>query len=119
MSDEEAKSGQHETNILPASFWLSHGNRYPFDANDHWWKFGKVTGVPATMLTDDWALRAARGIMGNFMDRRVIGETVRNGIDEEVRAEVVETMAGIIRAAKSEEGAALVADYVARSREGR
>lgn len=105
-----SKPGQHDTNILPAGFWLSHGNRYPYDANDHWWKFGKVTGVPATMLTDDWALRAARGIMGNLMDRNVIGEAVRNQVDEEVRAEVIETMAGIIRAAKEEKLNELVVD---------
>lgn len=114
-----SKPGQHETNILPASFWLSHGNRYPYDANDHWWKVEKQVGAPQTMTTDDWAFRAARGIMGNFMDRNVIGEATRNNVDEDVRTEVIETMAGIIRAAKSEEGAALVADYVARSREGR
>jgi hypothetical protein len=71
---------------------LEHGQQYPYDAPDSW--SSDNPPPPAK----DWAHAAARGILSDLNDRR----SIKNGflgIDEDVRVEIVESLAGIIRAA--------------------
>lgn len=61
------------------------GNEYPYDdSND-----------------GDWAVRAARGVVADLTDRRGIKQGF-NDIDPVVRAEIIQTMADIIRFAYSQ-----------------
>ncbi len=76
---------------------LEQGARYPYDATDNWWKDAGVSAPPAA----DWAHYAARGIMADLTDRRGIKYSFDN-IDEDVRIEMVETLAEIIRSAAQE-----------------
>lgn len=46
----------------------------------------------------DWAEHAALGVLNDLNDRRGIKHEL-SAVDEEVRAEIVETLAGIIRQA--------------------
>lgn len=48
--------------------------------------------------SDDWALYAARGVIANLRDRRGIKHGFER-IDEEIRSEIVQSLAMIIRAA--------------------
>lgn len=72
---------------------LERGAEYPYDAPDAWWDSGKDT-PPAK----DWAHAAARGILHDLCDRRGIKRGFE-GIDEETRVEIVESLSAIIRAA--------------------
>jgi hypothetical protein len=75
---------------------LEHGDKFPFDASDHWRSSdGKKPPKPK-----DWAHRAARGIIADLSDRRDIKRGFEE-IDEDVRKEIVATLADIIRAALS------------------
>ena len=83
---------------------IKHGNRWPYDASDDWWKSDRdddtrTEEVPADKL--DWAHRAARGILSDMNDRRGIKRSFED-IDEDVRREIVETTAAIIRMAHAE-----------------
>ncbi len=73
---------------------IDHGNRFPFDAPNDWLR---KSDPPAR----DWAHRAARGILADLNDRRGIKQGFAD-IDQERRAEIVETMAAIIRLAHKE-----------------
>jgi hypothetical protein len=73
---------------------LEHGDEFPYDAPDLWWGSDKAAPPPPK----DWAHRAARGILADLGDRHTIKQGFRE-IDEEVRAELVESLADIIRAA--------------------
>lgn len=73
---------------------LQHGDKFPFDAPDGW-----EVGDPVP--PKDWAHRAARGVLADLCDRRGIKWGFQE-IDEDVRVEVVESLAGIIRAADEE-----------------
>lgn len=76
---------------------LRHGNRFPYDASDEWWESDAYNPPPEPT---DWAHRAARGVLADLTDRRAI----KNGfveIDEDVRKEMVENMAEIIRQANA------------------
>lgn len=80
---------------------LRHGNRWPFDAADAWWRVGgedvhERPEAPADTL--DWATRAARAIIADMCDRHTIKRGFED-IDESVRREIVETTAAIIRMA--------------------
>jgi hypothetical protein len=66
-----------------AQWWLDHGNEFPFHEK------------PAT----DWAERAALGVLADLTDRRGIKHELRN-CDDDVKAEIVESLAAIIRASK-------------------
>lgn len=66
-----------------AAFLLKHGNEYPYHDR------------PAT----DWAERAALGVLADLTDRRGIKHELRN-IDADIRVEIVESLAAIIRAAR-------------------
>ena len=69
-----------------AKLSLEHGNRYPYDA--------KAGAIPY-----DWAHRAARGCIADLLDRNVINNALKD-IDDTTRAEIVKTLAEIIRMAK-------------------
>lgn len=77
---------------------LKHGAKFPYDATDAWWQ---QTGEPVPPAAIDWAHAAARGVLADLMDRGGIKHGF-NGIDENVRAEMVDSLAAIIRAANSQ-----------------
>jgi hypothetical protein len=68
---------------------LIKGDRYAYDAPDD----AEIAPPPI-----DWAHRAARGIICNLTDRKAIKRGFEE-IDEEIRVEIVDSMADIIRAA--------------------
>lgn len=76
-----------------ARFRLQHGAQFPYDASDAWWE---RSGRPPR--AKDWAHRAARGIIADLKDRRAIKWGFDN-VDEDVRREIVATLAEIIREA--------------------
>lgn len=88
---------------MTARTQIAHGNAFPFDASDAWWNDAAEQRRPKPT---DWAHSAARGIIASLQDRAGIKHglsTVR--IDEATRAEIVGTLAEIIReAAKSARG---------------
>jgi hypothetical protein len=75
-------------------FYLEHGNRFPYDAPDKWWKSSEENPPAAA----DWAHEAARGVLADLQDRRDIKRGFEN-VDEDVRAELVQDLAEIIRIA--------------------
>jgi len=77
---------------------LEMGDKYPYDGTDDFWN-GKEDATPPA----DWAHRAARGVIADLTDRRKIKNGF-DGIDEDVRIEIVATLATIIRAALDNAG---------------
>lgn len=75
-------------------WYVAHGNKFPYDASDEW---GDSELPPPPPV--DWAHSAARGVVADLCDRRDIKNGF-NDVDEEVRVEIVQTLAAIIRAAK-------------------
>lgn len=85
---------------MSAGFSLKHGNEYPFDAPDAWWSNHPDEEPP---WAEDWAHAASRGILADLSDRRGIKQALEvSGLDEDVRREIVETLAKIIRIAREE-----------------
>jgi hypothetical protein len=82
---------------MDASRALIEGDEFPYDAADRWWcTHADVVGRPPK--PSDFAHRAARGIIANLRDRR----GVKNGfdrIDEDMRIDMVNDAAEIIREA--------------------
>ncbi len=76
---------------------LEQGALYPYDAPDSWWKSAGTAATPAA----DWAHYAARGILADLTDRRGIKHGF-DDIDEDVRIEMVASLAEIIRSAAQE-----------------
>jgi hypothetical protein len=74
---------------------LDSGEKWPYDAPDSWWKADSPNDPPPAT---DWAHAAARGVLADLNDRRGIKWKLQE-IDEEVRAELVASMADIIRLA--------------------
>jgi hypothetical protein len=68
------------------------GNKYPYDQPDD--DDGNESLHPID--DGDWATRAARGVVCDLKDRRDIKHGFQN-VDEETRAEIIESLAGIIR----------------------
>ncbi|CUS06403.1 conserved protein of unknown function (plasmid) [Candidatus Promineifilum breve] len=68
---------------------------YPYDASDEW---RQSWPSPPAAPAGDWAVAAARGIIHNLLDRRAIKRGFED-VDEDVRLEIVETIAMIIRTA--------------------
>jgi len=66
-----------------AKIELLRGSEFPHDGNH---------------ADSDWATIAARGVLHNLNDRRGIKWELAK-VDDDIRAEIVETMADIIRAA--------------------
>jgi hypothetical protein len=73
------------------------GNQYPYDAPDGWREDDDAVPPPPK----DWAHSAARGIIADLCDRRGTKQEFR-GISEEVRADIVESLAAIIRVSYEE-----------------
>lgn len=71
---------------------LDSGRKYPFDQPDD-----DESAIPAT----DWAHAAARGILSNLKGRGGIGNELEQ-LDEELRKEIVDEAAEIIRLAKAQ-----------------
>jgi hypothetical protein len=79
---------------------IEHGSLFPFDATDKWWNddHDKYTPFPG-----DWSVIAARGVIADLRDRRDIKHTLQTDrIDEDVRAEIIQSLAEIIRLAQKE-----------------
>jgi len=74
-------------------FYIDHGKKYPYDAPDSWWRGDETRIFPPPI---DNAHVAARGILANLQDRRKIKQGFVD-IDEDVRIEIVESIAEIIR----------------------
>ncbi len=73
---------------------IKHGNDLHFDASDEWWE-GDPKNPP---VPTDAAHAAARGVISDLQDRR----SIKRGFDdigEEIRKEIVESLAAIIREA--------------------
>ena len=79
---------------MDAEQTLKHGADFPYDATDAWWNDADAPPPPPT----DWAHEAARGVLSDLRDRREIKQGFE-GLDENARAEVVESLAEIIRVA--------------------
>jgi len=82
-----------------ARLYLITGNHFPFDANDAWWNTDMTRVVPPAK---DWAHKAARGILAKLRDQNdiAIGD-----VDEAARAEIVKSIADIIREARNDDDA--------------
>lgn len=76
---------------------LKHADDFPFDASDAWMNRESKVGPE----TPHWSYRAARGVISNLSDRRGIGQGIGD-FDEDVRKEIVATLADIIRVASEE-----------------
>lgn len=76
---------------------LKAGAENPYDAPDDFYD-AEDTAPPAK----DWAHAAARGVMHDLSDRRGIKRHTEN-VAEDVRAELVQSLAEIIRAASDQE----------------
>lgn len=74
---------------------LMFGMRYPYDASDEWLE--QDGGEPIDK--SHWSTNAARGVIADLRGRGGIKYGFDN-VDEDVRLEIVEALAGIIRAAK-------------------
>lgn len=71
---------------------LDYGNVYAYDA-----LWSDEDGYEPT--DGDWAVKAARGILYNLSDRRGIKHELKT-VDHDVRVEMVQTIADIIRTAE-------------------
>jgi hypothetical protein len=81
-----------------ATHTLERGEKFPFDASDTWWK---ESGGKSPPKSATWSQYAARGILADLTDRRGIKQGF-DEIDEDVRAEIVESLAEIIDLANKE-----------------
>ncbi len=89
-----------EQNQSLASIALENGGEFPYDAPDSWWNDAEDGNDPPAPR--DMAHAAARGIIADLKDRRGI-KTEFNGVDEDIRKEIVERMAEIIRQAMAKQ----------------
>jgi len=72
------------------------GSAFPYDAPDAWWWV--ATPRPA-LPPSDWAHAAARGVMEELQGRVGI-KHIFEDVEEDVRVDIVESIAAIIRAAR-------------------
>ncbi len=78
---------------------LDRGARFPYDGGADFWE--DRAPLPATAI--DWAHAAARGVLEYLMDRRRIKLALEDDrIDHETRAEIVKSLAAIIRMAQEQ-----------------
>ncbi len=77
---------------------LKRGAEYPYDALHDWWHREDRAPPPAK----DWAHAAARGIVADMSDRGGIKHEFAE-IDEEVRVDIIVSIAAIIRAAHEDQ----------------
>lgn len=74
---------------------LEHGALFPYDGGADFWE-GRANPPPAM----DWAHAAARGVLSDLLDRRGIKWALDDSeIDHETRADIVQSLAAIIRMA--------------------
>ncbi len=71
------------------AYYLAFGERFPYDRD--------TEGEAAP--TADWAHRAARGVLAELGCRGGISDAL-DGIDHDIRCEIVQALAGVIREAK-------------------
>jgi hypothetical protein len=74
-----------------ASSMINHGLEFPYD---------NAYDIDGAKPVKDWAHAAARGILADLTDRRGVKHEL-NGVDNDVRVELVETLADIIREASN------------------
>lgn len=86
-----------EWNIERAKQSIRLGAEYPYDAPDAWWNGDEETEPPAST---DAAHLAARAVVADLKDRRGIKNGFSN-VDEDIRVEIVDRLAEIIRQAMS------------------
>lgn len=87
--------------VDPVKHTFEMGQCYPYDASDSWWRSSNNMVPPPAR---DWAHAAARAVLADLSDRRGIKREFE-GIEEGVRAEIVDSLAAVIRYAR-----AIVAD---------
>jgi hypothetical protein len=80
-----------------AKHCLERCSKYPYDHRDPRDDESDVTFDPP----EDWAHYAARGVIADLCDRRGIKHGF-NGVDEDVRLEIVQTLREIIATAHQE-----------------
>jgi hypothetical protein len=79
-----------------ARYRLKQGDDNPYDSPGEWPEGAWVAGP-------EWSRAAARGVLADLLDRRGIKQGFYN-IDHDVRMEIVESLARIIRLAKEDAG---------------
>ncbi|MFN7817836.1 MAG: hypothetical protein ACK5OQ_16525 [Burkholderiales bacterium] len=86
---------------------LDHGARWPYDGGPAFWEDSSAPMTAAQLSgktaapAKDWAHAAARGVLADLSDRRGIKWELEK-VDHEVRAEMTESLAEIIRLAHKE-----------------
>lgn len=80
---------------------LDHGHEYPYDCDEslHMLKEDEQPKAGDWSPPKDWAHLAARGVIANLGDRQGIKHEL-DACDLEVRSEMIEALASIIRTAK-------------------
>jgi hypothetical protein len=87
----------HGKNI--AQLRIEFGAHFPYDGGADFWEDRNPVPPPAV----DWAHSAARGVLADLLDRRGIKWAIDDeAIDHETRAEIVQSLAAIIRAAQEQ-----------------
>ena len=82
-----------------AELRIEHGAHFPYDGGAEFWEDRTPTPPPAT----DWAHTAARGVLADLLDMRGIKWAIDDEmIDHETRAEIVQSLAAIIRMAQEQ-----------------
>jgi hypothetical protein len=76
---------------------LERGAKYPYDAGTEFWADSEKTPPPPT----DWAHAAARGVLADLCDRRGIKWEL-DKVDHDVRQELMQSLAEIIRQAHTD-----------------
>lgn len=72
---------------------LTRGDEFPYDDADY-----MADKTPKPTKPKDWAHRAARGVLADLTDRRGVRHELE-AIDDDVRVELVASLADIIREA--------------------
>lgn len=80
---------------MDAKTRLESADKYPFDTPDEWWH---RAGSPEAPISQDWAHRAARGILHELGARKGVGNELEE-VDEDIRQEIVQKATEIIREA--------------------
>lgn len=71
---------------MSVEMYYNRGQEYPYDGGEK-----AKARKPA-----DWAVKAARGVLSNLSDRRGIKQELEQ-VDDDVREELIDTIAEIIR----------------------